>query len=83
MRFLGWLLAGGVAYIMWDRSHRPRMVGKKAHGDRLIDQYLAMGEHVHRETTTGAYCEGGDYECPTFERQLLDLMPDEPEEEWD
>jgi hypothetical protein len=53
-----------------------RRVGKRRWAQLLVDRALLEGEHVHRIDTKREWCEGGDSECPTWQRQL-EAMRDE------
>lgn len=71
-RLLGWAIFVGVIYVMWDL---PRKHGKRQMTDTLLAAELNMGQHVHTASAVnGLYCEGGDSECPLFEKQLRALM---------
>lgn len=55
-----------------------RRIGKRKWAQLLVDRALSEGQHVHRVDTRREWCEGGNYECPVWQRQL-EMMRSEAE----
>lgn len=63
---------------MW---FRPRRVGKRKYAQLIVDRALLEGRHVHRVGSGREWCEGGNYECPTWQRQLERMRDDAARDE--
>ncbi|MEU3052244.1 hypothetical protein [Streptomyces griseus] len=46
----------------------------------LLGVALLRGEHVHTVTLRGTTCEGGDADCPMWEKQLQALLTEPADE---